>query len=571
MTISTATIAQLDQMLATLRDGERGWAGETLASRRALLLQVHANVAAQADQWVRTAGSIKQLPAGSPLLGEEWISGPWAVLGYAAALADTLARIESGRDVLAGYRVGNAPGGRVAVDVLPHGIHDRLLLSGFRAEVWTEPGTTEQQLREHAGLGQLAPELTAGVAVVMGAGNITSIAPLDVLYQLYAYNRVVLLKLNPVTDALLPVFAAVFAPFIKRGYLRIVTGDAQVGDHLVTHAGVDAVHITGSEATHDAIVWGTGPAGAAAKAAGAPRLDKPITSELGGVSPTIVVPGRWSKADLRFQAEHIATQRLHNSGFNCIAAQLVIVSRDWPQKREFLDALREAYATAPVRPAWYPGCAARVAGARQAHPRFEAVGGTAERTILWGLHLDDPAESAFGTEYFGPVLGVAELPGTGMEFVDAAVEAANERLHGTLGANLVIDPRTLRRLGARLREGIARLRYGTVGVNAWTGVGYLTARATWGAFPGHPLDDIASGRGVVHNALLLHRPERTVVYGPFRPLPRSIMTGQFSLTPKPPWFVTNRTAATTGRRLVEFSARPRLSALAAVFASALRG
>ncbi|RZU53756.1 acyl-CoA reductase-like NAD-dependent aldehyde dehydrogenase [Krasilnikovia cinnamomea] len=571
MTVSPTVTTRLDQMIAELSDGERGWAGETLAARRALLMQVHAKVAEHAEEWVRIAGDIKQLPATSPLRGEEWTSGPWAVLGYLPALADTLVRLEQGRDLLDGYRVGAAPGDRVAVNVLPHHVYDRLLLSGFTAEVWMEPGVTERETREHAGLGLRAPEQTAGVAVVMGAGNITSIAPLDVLYQLYAYNRVVLLKLNPVTDALLPVFEAVFAPFIERGYLRIATGDASVGDHLVTHAGVHAVHVTGSEATHDAIVWGTGAAGVAAKAAHTPRLTKPITSELGGVSPTIVVPGRWSDADIRFQAEHIATQRLHNSGFNCIAAQIVIVGKDWPQKQQFLSALRAAFAAAPERPAWYPGCDLRVAGARQAHPNHEAVDGAAGRTLLWGLDLSDATESAFGTEYFGPVLGVAELPGTGLEFLNAAVHLANERLHGTLGANLVIDPRTQRMLGEHLREIIARLRYGTVGVNAWTGVGYLTARATWGAFPGHPLDDIGSGRGVVHNSLLLHRPERTVVYGPFRPLPRSVITGQFSITPKPPWFVTNRTAATTGRRLTAFAARPRWTALPGIFASALRG
>ncbi|GGR77270.1 putative aldehyde dehydrogenase [Micromonospora fulviviridis] len=571
MSISPTVTARLDQMIAELSDGERGWARESLASRRALLLQVHANVAAHADEWVRVAAAIKQLPAGSPILGEEWISGPWAVLGYMPALAETLTRLEQGRDLLAGCPIGAAPGGRVTVGVLPYNVFDRLLLSGFRAEVWMQPGVTEEETREHAGLGLRAPAQTAGVAVVMGAGNIFSIAPLDVLYQLYAYNRVVLLKLNPVTDPLLPVFEAVFAPFIDRGYLRIVTGDAQVGDHLVTHEGVDAVHITGSEATHDAIVWGAGEAGAAAKAVGTPRLDKPITSELGGVSPAIVVPGRWSKADIRFQAEHIATQRLHNSGFNCIAAQIVIVSSDWPQKQEFLTALRAAFSNAPARPAWYPGCDLRVADARRAHPHFEAVGGTAERTVLWGLDLGDDAESAFGAEYFGPVLGVAELPGTGLEFLNAAVDAANERMHGTLGANLVIDSRTQRQLAARLRESIARLRYGTIGVNAWTGVGYLTARATWGALPGHTLDDIQSGRGIVHNSLLLHRPERTVVYGPFRPLPRSVMTGEFSITPKPPWFLTNRTAASTGRRLTAFAARPRWAALPGIFASALRG
>jgi acyl-CoA reductase-like NAD-dependent aldehyde dehydrogenase len=571
MSIRTASTAQLDQMIAEVRDGERDWARQPLAARRALLRQLQANVAAHAEEWVRVAGYVKQVPAGSPLIGEEWTSGPWAVLAYTDALADTLGRLEQGRDLLGGCPIGTAPGDRVAIDVLPHNVFDRLLLSGFGAEVWMQPGITEQETRERAGLGQLAPEQTAGVAVVMGAGNITSIAPLDVLYQLYAHNRVVILKLNPVTNPLLPVLQAVFAPFIERGYLRIVTGDAAVGDHLVTHAGVDAVHLTGSEATHDAIVWGTAAAGAAAKAAGTPRLLKPVTSELGGVSPTIVVPGRWSAADIRFQAEHIATQRLHNSGFNCVAAQVVIVSADWPQKREFLAALRDALATAPPRPAWYPGCDVRVSGARQAHPHFEAVGGTAERTLLLGLDPHDATEPAFGTEYFGPVLGITELPGTGLEFLNAAIDVANERMHGTLGANLVIDPRTKRRLGPHLRESIARLRYGTIGVNAWTAVGYLIARATWGAFPEHTLDNVGSGRGVVHNALLLHRPERTVVYGPFRPAPRSLLTGHFSLTPKPPWFLTNRTAATTGRRLVAFAARPRWSALPAIFTSALRG
>lgn len=36
-----------------------------------------------------------------------------------------------------------------------------------------------------------------------------------------------------------------------------------------------------------------------------------------------------------------------------------------------------------------------------------------------------------------------------------------------------------------------------------------------------------SAIGVVHNALLLDNPERTVVYGPFRPLPRSLVNGEF--------------------------------------------
>ena len=102
-------------------------------------------------------------------------------------------------------------------------------------------------------------------------------------------------------------------------------------------------------------------------------LDKEITSELGGVSPTIVIPGEWSKADLRFQAEHVATQRLHNGGYNCIAGQVVIMSSDWPQKDEFLAELRSAMSRAPGRPAYYPGSDQRVAAAKAAYPQAETL------------------------------------------------------------------------------------------------------------------------------------------------------------------------------------------------------
>jgi hypothetical protein len=158
-----------------------------------------------------------------------------------------------------------------------------------------------------------------------------------------------------------------------------------------------------------------------------------------------------------------------------------------------------------------------------------------------GLDIDDHSETALHDEWFAPVLGVCELPGEDpASFMRAAVDAANERLHGTLSANVVAHPRSIRALGRTFDDAIAELRYGTIAVNAWTGLGYLTPRATWGAFPGHPLTDIQSGRGVVHNALLLDGTERTVVRGPFHP------------RPKPPWFITNCTAAVTGRRLTEF-------------------
>ncbi|MET9487701.1 aldehyde dehydrogenase family protein [Nocardia sp. NPDC006630] len=566
----SATADTIEAAVKALRTGEDEWARTPLSGRRALLDQIHALTEANAEEWVRIAAGIKGLPADSPLLGEEWVSGPYPLLTATTALAGSLAALEAGRSPVGGYTITDAPENRSAIKVLPHGIFDWLLLNGFTAEVWTKPGVDAGTVRAKAGLAQRDPQQTHGIGVVLGAGNIFSIAPLDVLYQLFAYNRVAVLKLNPVTDPLLPVLEKIFAPAIERGFVRILTGGAEVGKELVDHPDIAAVHMTGSSITHDAIVFGTGAEGARRKAAGTPLIDKPITSELGGISPTIVVPGKWSKADLKFQAEHLATQRLHNNGYNCVASQVAVISSDWEQKAEFLAAVREAFQRAPVRTDYYPGSAARVSAARTAYPDAEAVGGDGARTLIFGLQADE-AEDALRVEYFAPVFGVIELPGAGRDFLRQAVRAANEKFEGTLGANIIAHPATIKSLGAEFDSAVTDLRYGTIGINAWTAVGYLTALASWGAFPGHTLDNVQSGIGVVHNALLIDDPERTVVRGPFRPSPRSLVNGELSLAPVPPWFVTNRTGVTTGRRLTYFAASPSWAKIPGIFASALRG
>jgi hypothetical protein len=247
---------------------------------------------------------------------------------------------------------------------------------------------------------------------------------------------------------------------------------------------------------------------------------------------------------------------------------VVVLSKNWPQRDEFIAALRKALNDAPQRPAYYPGSDARVAGADASYPEAQHLGVNGARVLVV-----DPQDrqALLRTEYFSPVLGVIELDSTGEQFAEEAVRVANDEFVGTLGVNIIAHPDTITGLGDKFEELIAQLRYGTIAVNAWTGVGYLTPTATWGAFPGHLRNDIQSGVGVVHNAFLIDRPERTVVRGPFRPSPRSVLHREWSLSPKPPWFVNNRTAATTGRLLVDFAGSPGWSKLPAIFASALRG
>lgn len=552
VTLGDDVRAPLDAAIADLQTGSRAWSLLTLGQRRALLRRVRAATAAVAEEWADAAATSKGLAPGHPLRGEEWLSGPYAALVALDAYADTLESLAAGHSPVAGLKTGTARGSgsegdRTVLHTSPLTATDGLLLSGYRTEVWLQPGVDLDEARREAGLGQLHPTEPGGVGLVLGAGNITSIPVLDVLYELLAFNRVTILKVNPTQDPLMPIFERALAPLIEPGFLRIVRGGGDVGAYLTQHASISHVHITGSEATFRAIVWGTGADAASRMREHRPLLKTPISAELGGVSPIIIVPGRWSAADLRFQAEHVATMRLHNSGHNCIAGQVVLLSADWPQREEFLAEMRSAYDRAPQRPVWYPNSDGRMDAARDAYPNAAWCGGGTRALI------ETPAGEASAletTEYFAPVLGVVALRGTGQEFLDAAVTHANDRLTGTLGANVLIDPATQDALGSGFDRAIADLHYGTIAVNAWTAFGFLTPTATWGAYPGGSIEDAPSGMGVVHNAFLLDRVERTVVHGPFRPFPRSIGSvvrsrslSNGSALPKPPWFVTSRTGA----------------------------
>ncbi len=568
--IDDAERGRIDTAIETLTAGSRTWSSLIVAQRVTLLRAVRAAVAEAATEWAETAADSKGLRRGHPLRGEEWLSGPYTVLGALDAYIATLTRIAEGRSALDGIRTRRAPGGRTRVDAFPLTGIDAFLMSGFSGEVWLQPGVTPATARRTAGLAQLTPAESGGVGLVLGAGNITAIPVLDVLYELLAENRVAILKVNPTQDALVPVFERALAPLIGAGLLRIVRGGAAVGAYLTAHPGIGHVHITGSAATFDAIVWGTDAQAKRRRRENRPRLKKPITAELGGVSPIIIVPGDWSDADITFQAEHVATMRLQNAGHNCIAGQVVVVSSHWPQREQFLTALRRAYAIAPERPIWYPGSAGRMAPAAEAYPDALVL---ADRLLIEIGPDDDPAPLE-NTEYFAPVLGVVDVPGLGQDFFDAAVAYANDRLAGTLGANILIDPATERALGTGFERTLAELRYGSIAVNTWTALGFVTPTVTWGAYPGNTIADVGSGIGVVHNALLLPDVEKSVVRGPFRPLPRSLPGrnggGRFTILPTPPWFTSARTGTQVSEGLTRFRARGGIRTLVRTLLAALR-
>jgi aldehyde dehydrogenase (NAD(P)+) len=536
--------------LDALRDGATRWAGLAPAKKARLFAEVRVATAAVAARWTAAAAQAKGI-AGTPLEGEEAISGPWAVLYALNRYIRTLDQIATaGRPQIPAKRVRRRADGRTVVDVFPETIYDTLLLNGVHAEVWMQDGVTPANLAESLGPWYAQSNPQPRVALVLGAGNIASIPPLDVLYKLVAGGAVCALKMNPVNDYLRPIFDIALAPLIREGYLRIVEGDAELGARLCADPRVDEIHVTGSRRTHDAILAGLHAAG----------LEKSLTSELGNVSPTIVVPGDWSDDDFAFQAENIATQKRHNAGFNCIASQVLIVPGDWDGTPKLLAHLRRILGGLAPRPQYYPGAAARHDALTDGRTAI------AESTVL--VRDDD---AALQTEAFCDVLAVHTVPGEIEAYLASAVTFANDRLDGTLGANLIVHPKTERAFAREVDGAIDALRYGCIGVNAWTGVGFLLAETPWGAYPGRTPDDVGSGIGVVHNAHLFSRSLKSVVRAPFAPFPRSLGGYGGTLLPKPPWFVTNGMAARVGEALCAFEARPSPGKAAHIAALAMRG
>ena len=290
-----------------------------------------------------------------PLAGEEIAAGPVAVARYLRLLRGTFMAMAEGLPPPLPGPPEYGPTGLVRVPVLPcRGMFDSILFRGFRAHVWLQPHVTKETFAQ-----QQAPAYRIGavprVSLVLGAGNVSSIAPTDALYKLFHEREAVLLKMNPVNAYLGDVLDRAFRPLVDQGLLRIVYGGADVGGYAAQHPGVDDVHITGSVYSHEAIVWGIDHTERERrKSAGDPLLRKSISSELGNVTPWIVVPGPYTEAELDFQSENLAASIVNNASFNCIATKMIVTQRNWPQRARFLEKVQAVLDQTPPRRAYYP-------------------------------------------------------------------------------------------------------------------------------------------------------------------------------------------------------------------------
>lgn len=557
------TRAHLDTAVESLRTLREAWLAVKPSARAALLGEVRLDVAAVAEDWTDAVAGAERL---SPQeAAEEALVGPYVVLRLLRLLQRSLREIaRGGAPRMHGYVTTRADG-RVSAQVMPVDRFDRFMYPGVSAEVWMQPGVTAKELPTTQALAYREPD-AGGVCLVLGGGNVSSIAPLDALDRLFVRNRVVLLKVHPAQAFLTPILEAGLQALIRDGFLRIVQGGAEEGAYLAAHPGVDELHITGSFRTYNAIVYGTGPDAEERRQRDVPVLHKPFTSELGNLTPVILVPGRWNEREIEYQADNLATMLTNNAGFNCTTPRVIITPAGWQQRHQFLNAVRERLVATPVRAAYYPGAEERFDAFLGAHPEAELYGTRDDGRLPWALITDlDPGatdDPCFTTEAFCSVFGEVPLPSADVsDYLERAVDFANGSVWGSLNATLIVHPSSMKipSVRAGVRKAVADLRYGTVSINHWSALGFALGVTPWGAFPGHARNDIGSGTSVVHNSLMFSRSEKTVIRAPFR------------AWPKPIWFTSHRTAPRLARQLVRFEAAPSMVRLAGMLPRAIVG
>ena len=555
MTFEQAT-SMVNSAVDKLKDAP---AAASIASRIQLCQECIQGVAAVAVEWAEAAVVAKGLAKTSPVRAEDLLSGPAVVARQLQLTIQTLHAIQKNdRPALPGC-VSRLKNGQLSVNVFPtSGLYDSLTFLGLRGSVRLQPGISETDI--HGRLPETAAnDQLSRLTAVLGAGNVSSIPASDSLNRIMFEGSRVLLKLNPVNEYLYPIFETAFAPLIKSNLLRILTGGSDVGAALIQHDAVDCVHVTGSAATHDAIVWGTDAADRIRrKQLNDPLLRKEVTSELGNVTPWIVVPGNYSTRQLYSQAQHIATSITNNASFNCLATKVIVTWKNWPQRDQFLQLIQHHLSQTPVRPAYYPG----------AVERFRRYSGTNAQTdergclpwtLLTGQSINDRPE-LFREESFVGVCAETQLSGaTAEQFLAEATEFVNDQMTGTLCASVTIPPGFRTQQAQAFERCLSQLRYGSVCVNQWSGLAYGLTSPPWGAYPGATVRDVQSGIGNVHNTYLLDHVEKTILEGPLINFP------------KPIWFPSHRKAVDVANRLVRLYQNTSVLHLQGLFAAAISG
>lgn len=524
LTIRPSTQAEMDHALGVLSTHKEEWATMDILGRIALLDQIKQDLPKVEKRGVTAGMAAKGAEYKTYAEGEELFTFAgvyWMIRTLRNSLEDIL---KYGKPKIPG-KVFSRPDGQVVAQVVPADWRDTLLLQGIRAEVWMDPSISLGD----GGIPQASfyhdQDSKGQICLILGAGNAGSLVPGDFLHKLFVEGQVVLLKMNPVNEYLGPIFEEGFRVLIEEGFLQILYGGIQEGSYLTNHSAVDNVHLTGSVRTYDAIVFGPGENGRQRKQARQAKFTKPFSAELGNISPVIVVPGPWSKKEVKNQSERLASWLMFNAGCYCNTPRMIIQMKDWEHRRRLNDGIIDFLRRMKTRTAYYPGSIENHKKFVGAHPNALQMGEPKSGHLPWTFIQDlDPANEediCFTQEPFMSLYSETALEARDVvEYVGKAVEFANEKLWGTLVATILVHPESMKvpAVAAAVDQAIADLHYGSIVINNAGSLAYAMLLTPWGGYPGSDIYDVQSGIGFVNNPLMFDRPQKSVVFSEFSPI-----------------------------------------------------
>jgi acyl-CoA reductase-like NAD-dependent aldehyde dehydrogenase len=501
------------------------WVDLSLEERIAIVEEAHAAFPKVWDRWVEYSVAAKGIDDRRAGNDREWLDMTMMCRMHSVLLRTLTEILDHGHPkVPGGYHAFH--NGQVAARVYPDNLEHSLAFRGTEVDVLLEPGISMEEARAKQASAYKDRSRNGKVALVLGAGNASPLPPSDTFHKLFHDLRVVVLKMNPVNSYLGPLLEETYRGLIDRGYLRIVYGDIEEGKYLVHHDLVDEVHMTGSDRTYEAIVFGPGDQGRQRKRTGTLLVTKPVEGELGCITPWVIVPGNWKEQDIAEQAAKMAFWVMRNEGYLCFSPRILLMHQSWPLREAFLSAFVEALSEVEPIKAYYPGSAETQRTFVEAHPEAIQIGGGSEDYVPWTVIPDlDPAATddiCYRRESFSGLCGEVPIEASSVpEFIYRAVKFLNGTVWGTLSTTLVVSDASLAEpaVGEAVEQAITDLRYGTVALNVPGVWGLATMIGPWGGYPGSDIFDIQSGNEKVGNFLMLHRPQKTVVRSPFRSRP----------------------------------------------------
>ena len=413
--VPDATEGDVDRAVAVARQAfDRGeWPRLAPADRAAVLTKVAEAVTAEMGDLAETIATEMGSPVSWAQLGQ--VLAPTMIFNYYAGLAATFPFEEVRTGVL---------NPEVLVRSEPVGVVGAIA-------PWNVP--------LFIAAAKLAPSLLAGCTVVFKPAPET---PLDAF-------------------RLAEIFAEAGLP---EGVLSVVPAGRAVGEHLVTHPGIDKISFTGSTAAGKRIGGLCGE-----------RL-KRCTLELGGKSAAIIL----DDADLSAVVPTLMPNAIMNNGQACVAQTRILAPR--ARYREVVDALVEAVKAMAVGDPLDPSTEVGPVVADRQRQRVEgyihsgveegarlAIGGGRPSGLPRGYYVEptvfadvDNKMRIAQEEIFGPVLAVIPYDGD-----DQAVAIANDSNYGLCGSVWTAD--NDRGLGIA-----RRVRTGTYMLNAPVPIDFAT-------------------------------------------------------------------------------------------------